>query len=89
LRVAQEGPIRMIRAIEIYGDRVPPCDRAWPLMAGDKQVGQVTSAAYSPDFGTNVAIGMVRMTHWDEGTDLDVVLPTEVRPASVWETFWL
>jgi len=89
LRVAKEGPIRMIRAIEIYGDPVPACDRVWPLMAGDKQVGQVTSAAYSPDFGTNVAIGMVKMTHWEEGTDLDVVLPREVRPASVWETFWL
>ncbi|HKK98533.1 MAG TPA: dimethylsulfoniopropionate demethylase [Marivita sp.] len=89
LRVAKEGPIRMVRAIEIYGDPVPGCDRAWPLMAGDKQIGQVTSAAYSPDFGTNVAIGMVKMTHWEEGTDLDVVLPNEVRPASVWETFWL
>ena len=88
LRVAQEGPIRQIRAIEIHGDRVPGCDRAWPLMAGDTQVGQVTSAAWSPDFGTNVAIGMVRMTHWDEGTDLDVILPGEVRAASVWETFW-
>jgi dimethylsulfoniopropionate demethylase len=58
-------------------------------MAGDKQVGQVTSAAWSPDFGTNVAIGMVRMTHWDEGSDLDVVLPDEVRAAQVWETFWV
>lgn len=89
LRVAQEGPIRQIRAIEIHGDRVPSCDRPWPLMAGDKQVGQVTSAAWSPDFGTNVAIGMVRMTHWDEGSDLDVVLPDEVRAAQVWETFWV
>ena len=57
-------------------------------MAGDVQVGRVTSAAWSPDFGTNVAIGMVRMTHRVEGTDLDVVLPDEVRAASVWETFW-
>lgn len=89
LRVAQEGPVRMVRAIEIFGGPVPTCDRAWPLMAGDKMVGRVTSAAWSPDFNTNVAIGMVRMTHWDEGTDLDVVLPDEVRAASVWETFWV
>ncbi|MEM6939151.1 MAG: dimethylsulfoniopropionate demethylase [Pseudomonadota bacterium] len=88
LRVAQEGPIRQIRAIEIFGERVPVTDRPWPLMAGDKQVGQVTSAAWSPDFNTNVAIGMVRMTHWEEGTDLDVVLPEDVRAAQVWETFW-
>ena len=89
LRVAQEGPVRQIRAIEIFGDRVPVCDRPWPLMAGETHVGQVTSAAWSPDFGTNVAIGIVRMTHWDEGTDLDVVLPGEVRAASVLETFWV
>ncbi len=89
LRVAKEGPIRQIRAIEIFGDPVPPCDRAWPLMSGGKHVGNVTSAAYSPDFGTNVAIGMVRMTHWNEGTDLDVMTPTGVQAANVWETFWL
>ncbi len=89
LRVAQEGPIRQIRAIEIFGDPVPPCDRRWPLMSGERHVGNVTSAAWSPDFNTNVAIGMVRMTHWDEGTDLDVVTQDGVRAASVWETFWL
>ena len=88
LRVSKEGPVQQIRAIEISGDKVPTCDRVWPLMSGDKQVGQVTSAAWSPDFSTNVAIGMVRMTHWDEGTDLDVMLPGEVRSAQVWETFW-
>ena len=89
LRVAKDGPVRQIRAIEIYGGRVPPCDRAWPLMAGDKHVGNVTSAAWSPDFNTNVSIGMVRMTHWDDGTDLDVVTPEGVRAAQVCETFWL
>ena len=35
-----------------------------------ERVGQVTSAAWSPDFETNVAIGMVRMTHWDAGLHL-------------------
>jgi len=88
LRVAKDGPVQQIRAIEIAGGPVPPCDRAWPLMEGNEQVGQVTSAAWSPDFGCNVAIGMVRMTHWKEGTDLDVVLPDEIRSAQVWETFW-
>ncbi|MEL6241216.1 MAG: dimethylsulfoniopropionate demethylase [Pseudomonadota bacterium] len=89
LRVAQEGPIRQIRAIEIFGSPVPSCDRRWPLMSGERHVGNVTSAAWSPDFNTNVAIGMVRMTHWDEGTDLDVVTQDGVRAANVWETFWL
>ena len=77
-----------MRAIEIYGDPVPPCDRVWPLMSGEVQVGRVTSAAYSPDFGTNVAIGMVRMTHWDPGTRVTVQAPDGPREAEIMETFW-
>ena len=68
LRVAKEGPVKQIRALEIDGPAVPGCDRWWPLMHGAKTVGRVSSAAWSPDFKTNVAIGMVRMTHWDDGT---------------------
>ncbi len=89
LRVAKEGPVKQLRPIEIHGDAVPPCDRLWPLMDGDRQVGTVSSAAYSPDFATNVAIGMVRMTHWDAGSELDVVTPTGIQPVTVWETFWI
>ncbi|SMX26080.1 Dimethylsulfonioproprionate demethylase DmdA [Pelagimonas phthalicica] len=88
LRVAKEGPVKQIRPIAIGGDPVPPCDRHWPLLAGDKQVGRVSSAAWSPDFNTNVAIGMVRMTHWDSGTELMVQTPAGTRPATVMETFW-
>jgi dimethylsulfoniopropionate demethylase len=88
LRVAKEGPIQQIRPIAIEGE-IPPCDRVWPLMAGGKRVGQVTSAAASPDFGTNVAIGMVRMTHWDAGTKLEVETPAGMRPATVQNKFWI
>ena len=88
LRVAKEGPVKQIRAISIDGDPVPVCDRHWPLRAGEKVVGRVSSAAWSPDFDTNVAIGMVRMTHWDEGTELTVDTPAGSRTATVYETFW-
>lgn len=89
LRVAKEGPVRQIRAVEIHGDAVPPCDRIWPMVYKGEHVGNVSSAAWSPDFGTNVAIGMVRMTHWTEGTDIDVITPEGPRAAHIWETFWL
>ncbi|MEP2954776.1 MAG: dimethylsulfoniopropionate demethylase [Sulfitobacter sp.] len=88
LRVAKEGPVQQIRPLEIAGDPVPLCDRAWPLMAGDKRVGQVTSTIWSPDFGVNVAIGMVRMTHWDPGTRLQVETPEGLRDVTVRESFW-
>lgn len=88
LRVTKEGPVQQIRAIAIDGE-IPACDRAWPLLAGGKKVGQVTSAAASPDYGTNVAIGMVRMTHWDAGTKLEVETPAGMRGATVQEKFWI
>jgi dimethylsulfoniopropionate demethylase len=88
LRVAKEGPVQQIRALAIEGD-IAPCDRPWPLLAGGKKVGQVTSAARSPDYGTNVAIGMVRMTHWDPGTAVEVETPDGMRSAVVQEKFWI
>ena len=87
LRVAKEGPVQQIRALVIDG-ALPRCDRPWPVMAGDKRVGQVTSAAHSPDFACNVAIGMVRMTHWDAGTRVQVDTPDGMRDAVVRDGFW-
>ena len=90
LRVAKEGPVKQIRGLRIEGT-LPPCDRAWPIMdsEGQRQVGTVTSAAWSPDYETTVAIGMVRMTHWEPKTDVDVVTQAGVFPAVVQETFWI
>lgn len=89
LRVATEGPVQQIRSIEIDGDAVPGCDRWWPLWADNQRVGRISSAAWSPDFQTNVAIGMVRMTHWNPGTRLQVETPDGLRAATVKENFWI
>ena len=85
LRVAQEGPIRQIRGLRIGSDKVPPCATPWPIMAEGRRIGSVTSAAWSPDYETNVAIAMVRMTHWDPGTIVEVETPNGPRPAEVCE----
>ena len=82
------GSRQMIRPISIEGEAVPGCDRAWPLYADGTEVGQVTSAAWSPDFGTNVAIGMVARAHWDAGTQLEVETPDGMRKAQVAAAFW-
>ena len=89
LRVAKEGPVQQIRALAIDGDAVPPCDRVWRCYAGGSRVGQVTSAAWSPDFETNVAIGMIRLSHWDPGTRIEVETPEGMRGATVRPSFWL
>ncbi|WP_146343753.1 dimethylsulfoniopropionate demethylase [Falsiphaeobacter marinintestinus] len=88
LRVAKEGPVQQIRAIEIDGDAVPPCDRIWPCYADGRRVGQVTSAAWSPDFQANVAIGMIRLSHWDAGARIEVETPEGIRSATVRDSFW-
>jgi len=88
LRVAKEGPVQQIRPIEILGAPVPSCDHWWPVLASGRKVGRVSSAAWSPDFSTNVAIGMVRMTHWEPGTRIEVETPDGMRDAVVREKFW-
>jgi len=82
------GSRQMIRAISIEGD-LPGCDRVWPLFAGGACVGQVTSAAWSPDFGANVAIGMVARAHWDAGAVLEVETHEGMRRATVEAAFWI
>jgi dimethylsulfoniopropionate demethylase len=84
-----DGPSRQIRAISIGGDPLVPARAAWPLMNEGVQVGQVTSAAWSPDFETNVAIGMVDVACWKDGTELTVETPQGARPAVVREEFWI
>ncbi|MBY6200156.1 dimethylsulfoniopropionate demethylase [Maritalea mobilis] len=88
LRVAKEGPVQQIRPLAISGAAVPAVEEFWPVMAGHRRVGRVSSAAFSPDFDVNVAIAMIRMTHWDPETALTVMAPDGPREAQVQERFW-
>ena len=87
-RQAKYGPDKMIRAIAIEGE-IETCGSVWPLFAGGAYVGQVTSATWSPDFNTNVAIGMVARSHWNPGTRLEVDTSNGMRTAIVQEKFWI
>ncbi len=89
LRVAVEGPVRQIRNLSIDGEALAPCGGIWPVYGGGKRVGRVTSSAWSPDFTTNVAIGMIRMTHWDDGTRVEVETPEGMRTATVREQSYI
>lgn len=84
---AKNGPARQIRALVIGGE-IPPCQDAWPLLADGRRVGQVGSAIHSPEFGVNVAIGMVERSHWAPGTGMEVETPDGMRPVTVREGFW-
>jgi len=78
-----DGPKRQIRGLTIEGAPVDPCQTPWTLSIDGRNVGQITSAAWSPDLKTNVAIGMVDREHWTPGTMLDVQTPKSRRGAKV------
>jgi dimethylsulfoniopropionate demethylase len=88
LRLEEDGPARQIRALSIEGAAVPSCEQPWPVLAAGKAVGQVTSAAWSPDYATNVAIGMIHRTHWHDGTEVEVAAPDGIRTGRVREHFF-
>ena len=78
------GPKQIIRGLTLDGDRVPGCSAPWELLnESEQRVGQITGAAWSPDFGKNIGIGMVDKDHWDFGTKLTVHAPDGQRSAIV------
>ncbi|MCY4152334.1 MAG: dimethylsulfoniopropionate demethylase [Aestuariivita sp.] len=83
------GPSRQIRPLAIDGPVAPVCDRPWSIKFQGKYAGKVTSATWSPDFDTNVAIAMVEMEFAEVDTRLEVEVPDGVRPAAVRSSFWL
>ncbi len=81
----ENGPKRQIRGLSISGDPIPACQSIWPVKAqeGGDIIGGVSSAAWSPDLNTNVAIAMMDKAHWSPGTKVDVQAPDMPRTAVV------
>ncbi|WP_409432978.1 dimethylsulfoniopropionate demethylase [Litorimonas sp. RW-G-Af-16] len=79
----EHGPKRQVRGLAIAGEAVPPCQDLWPVFVNDQGVGHVSSAAWSPDLLTNVAIAMIDRAHWDVGTHVTVQTPSGPRDAEV------
>ncbi|MFT4729200.1 MAG: dimethylsulfoniopropionate demethylase [Granulosicoccus sp.] len=72
LRIHNEGPQRQIRAVVFDGDKCSPCANVWPLLEDSQQVGQITTAIWSPRLNTNVSLAMVEKSHWDCQTKVQV-----------------
>mgnify|MGYP001175966765 FL=1 len=81
--VAKGGPSRMIRGVVFEGESCPACVEAWPAHQDGAPVGQVTSAAHSPDLVTNVAFGMIDRGAWDTDTAIIVETPEGPRNGKV------
>ncbi|MGI9391364.1 MAG: dimethylsulfoniopropionate demethylase [Boseongicola sp.] len=88
-RIRDRGPEREIRPFSLDGPAISNLRDPWTLSFGGQRVGQITSAAWSPDFQTNVSIGMVDKRHRDVGTELDLESPSGPRKATVQNEFWI
>ena len=74
-RIAELGPKRRVRGVRIVADTLPMCREPWPLLGDGARVGQLTSVAMSPRFDCGVGIPMIDASHWEPGTEVQVVSP--------------
>ena len=75
--IAATGPARVIKGIRFDGPPCPSCHDPWPVRVGDRQVGRVTSAAWSPRFDANIGLSLVDKPYWQAGQGVWVDLPND------------
>ena len=63
-------PNRLLRGIEI--DAAEPLQQRAPVFSGDKEVGWITSAVYSPTLEKQIALGYVRMAVTEAGSRVQI-----------------
>ena len=86
----QQIPHRQIRSISIDGPAVSTITKYWALRdSKENNAGHISSATWSPDFKTNVAIGMIHRAHWTPDTELLVETEEGERTAIVRNSFWI
>ncbi|MDE0346863.1 MAG: dimethylsulfoniopropionate demethylase [Boseongicola sp.] len=71
-RAANAGISRQIRGILFDGDPCPTCAEPWPVRVGALQVGQITSAIWSPRLKRNVGLSLMDRSFWDAGQSVAV-----------------
>ena len=83
-RIARQGVTRRQVGIEIDGAALTsPNNEYWPVVVSDNQVGQVTSAIYSPRLERNIALAMVDIEHSAIDSRSEIVMPFEHRTGKV------
>ncbi|MBM3650197.1 MAG: glycine cleavage system protein T, partial [Alphaproteobacteria bacterium] len=82
-RIKAKGVKRKLIGLRIEGDKVPPNIEHWPLMIGDRRVGRLSSLAFSPRLGCNIALGMTAIEYAATGTRHIVESPYGEREATV------
>ena len=83
--IARSGPARRLVGLEIEGARLPANEEAWPVSAGGRSVGKVTSAVHSPRLGKNIALAMVSAEAAETGGRVETETPLGPRAAELVE----
>lgn len=68
LSIRSKGIERQMRGVFFDGPPCPPCGQPWPIVKDNIQIGQITSAIWSPRFERNIGLSMIERTHWQEGS---------------------
>ncbi len=87
-RIKEEGVTRKLVGVDIEGEALGTyIDNemvdVFPVFAGARQVGKVTSACYSPRLQKNIGYAMLSVEHTELGTELEVETPRSGRVRAV------
>jgi glycine cleavage system aminomethyltransferase T len=74
-RIKTEGVTRKLVGVEIEGERLEMNAVRWPVSAGGRPIGPVTSAIWSPRLKKNIGYAMLPIEHASPGTPLSVNIP--------------
>lgn len=74
-RIRAEGPRRQLVGIEIEGDRLEFNATKWPVIAGESEIGRVTSAIWSPRLKKNIGYAMLPVASATLGTMITIEIP--------------
>lgn len=85
LRTIQErGVSQLFVGVEIDGEPMPhPNGQHWPVTIGEKSVGKITSAVYSPRLKRNIGLAMLQIDHTAVGTVAVAQTPSGERAITV------
>ena len=72
LRIAKQGIDRLIRGVIFGGEPCPPCQQPWPVIVNGRNVGEVSTAIWSPRFEKNVALAMLERGFWEPATAVEI-----------------
>ena len=82
-QIAREGVRRRVAGLRIDGAPFAGNDRRWPVLRDGAVVGEVTSAAFSPKAGVNLALGYLPAGQEAPGETFEVATPQGPRGATV------